>query len=66
METKIGNRVIEIQTRCWVTDPTIFELWVMKIELWVMETKNPNTPLKFDIVCVMSDVDKLMFIIYLI
>ena len=31
-----------------------------------METRNPNTPLKFDIVCVMSDVDKLMFIIYLI
>ena len=66
METKIGNRVVEIQTSFWVTGPIIFELWVMKTELWVMETRNPNTPLKFDIVCVMSDVDKLMFIIYLI
>ena len=37
METKTGNRVIEIQTTFWVMGPTIFELWVI-------ETKNPNTP----------------------
>ena len=24
---------------------TIFELWLMEIELWVMETANPNNPL---------------------
>ena len=45
METKIGNKVIEIQTTFWVMGPTIFELWVMETELWVIETRNPNTPL---------------------
>ena len=25
--------------------PTIFELWVMETELWVMEIDDPNTPL---------------------
>ena len=38
METKTRNKVIEIQTTFWVMGPTIFELWVM-------ETRNPNTPL---------------------
>ena len=42
METKTGNRVIEIQTSFWVMGPTIFELWDM-------ETRNPNTPLVTDI-----------------
>ena len=44
METKTGNRVIEIQASFWVMGPTIFELWVMETELRVMETQNPNTP----------------------
>ena len=25
--------------------PTIFELWVMETELWVMKIDEPNTPL---------------------
>ena len=45
METKTENKVIEIQTTFWVMGPTIFELWVMETELWVIETRNPNTPL---------------------
>ena len=45
METITGNK---IQTSLSVMGPTIFELWVMEIELWVMETWNPNTPLVFE------------------
>ena len=26
---------------------TIFELWVIETELWVMEAENPNNPLVF-------------------
>ena len=35
METKIGNRVIEIQTSFWVMGLTIFELWVMETTPYV-------------------------------
>ena len=42
MEAYIGNK---IQIDFLGMGLTIFELWVMKIELWVMETTNPNDPL---------------------
>ena len=35
------------QTHFSAVGPTIFELWVMKIELWVMEIQKPNSPLLF-------------------
>ena len=41
METKIGNKN---QTDFSAMDPTIFELWVMEIELRAMEATNPNHP----------------------
>ena len=44
METKAENRVMKNQTDFSAMGPTIFELWVMKTELWVMETQNANTP----------------------
>ena len=40
-----GNRVIESQTTFCVMGLTIFELWVMEIEIWVMKIDEPNTPL---------------------
>ena len=39
-----GNKVIESQTTFCVMGPTIFELWVMEIEIWVIEIDEPNTP----------------------
>ena len=42
METKIGNK---IQTDFSIMGPTIFELWVIETELWVMESTYPNSPL---------------------
>ena len=39
METKTGNK---IQMDFSVMGPTIFELWVMETELWVMEIANSN------------------------
>ena len=41
METKTGNKN---QTDFSAMGPTIFELWVMETELWVMEATNPNRP----------------------
>ena len=41
METKIENKN---QTDFSAMGPTIFELWVMEKELWVMEIANPNSP----------------------
>ena len=40
METKTGNK---IQMDFSVMGPTIFELWVMETELWVMKTANSNS-----------------------
>ena len=40
-----GNRVIKSQTTFCVMGPTIFELWVMKTKIWVMEIDEPNAPL---------------------
>ena len=43
-----GNRVIEIELsfakQPFCHGPTIFKLWVMETENWVMETGKPNTP----------------------
>ena len=33
------------QTDFSTMGPTIFELWVMETELWIIETANPNSPL---------------------
>ena len=41
METKTGNKN---QTGFLAIGPTIFELGVMKTELWVMKIANPNSP----------------------
>ena len=38
-----GNRVIVQPNRYWAMSPTIFELWVMKTENWIMETSHPNS-----------------------
>ena len=40
-----GNRVIVQRNRYWVMGPTIFELWVMETENWVIETSHPNSVL---------------------
>ena len=40
METKTGNK---IQMDFSAMGPTIFDLWVMETELWVMETANSNS-----------------------
>ena len=42
METKTRNKN---QIDFSVVGPTIFELWVMKTELWAMKTTNPNSPI---------------------
>ena len=39
---------MKIQTDFSAIGPTIFELWVMEIELWVMKTKNPNSALAIE------------------
>ena len=44
MEIKTGNNWKQNPNKLSCMDPTIFELWVMEIELWVMETQNPNSP----------------------
>ena len=42
------NRVMETELlfakKLFAMGPTIFELWVMKTENWVMEFANPNSP----------------------
>ena len=38
------NRVMVVSNRFLVIGPTIFELWVMKTDIWVMEIDKPNTP----------------------
>ena len=40
METKTGNK---IQMDFSAMGPTIFYLWVMETELWLMETANSNS-----------------------
>ena len=44
METKTEKKVMKNQTDFSAMGPTIFKLWVMKTELWVIEIQNPNTP----------------------
>ena len=39
-----GNRVMVVPNGLLAIGPTIFELWVMKTKLWVMEIDDPNTP----------------------
>ena len=40
-----GNRVIVWPNNLFTMDPTIFELWVMETENWVINKLNPNGPL---------------------
>ena len=44
-ELSDGNRVMVVPNGLLAMGPTIFELWVMETELWVMEIYDPNTPL---------------------
>ena len=39
-----GNRVMDFPNNLFAMGPTIFKLWVMEIENWVMETSHPNNP----------------------
>ena len=39
-----GNRVMDFPNNLFTMGLTIFELWVMKTEIWVMEIAKPNTP----------------------
>ena len=41
-ELSDGNRVIVCQTNFFAMGPIIFELWVIKIENWVIKKPNPN------------------------
>ena len=36
-----------LPNKLFTMDPTIFELWVMKTENWVIRTNNPNGPREF-------------------
>ena len=38
------NRVMDFPNNLFAMGPTIFELWVIKTEIWVMEIAKPNTP----------------------
>ena len=42
-ELSDGNRVMVVPNGLLAIDPTIFELWVMETENWVMEKSHPNT-----------------------
>ena len=44
-ELSDGNRVMDFPNNLFAIDLTIFELWVMETEIWVMEIAKPNTPL---------------------
>ena len=41
------NKVMVMPNGLLVMGPTIFELWVIETEIWVMEIDEPNTPLMF-------------------
>ena len=42
-ELSDGNRVMVVPNGLLAISPTIFELWVMETENWVMEKGHPNT-----------------------
>ena len=42
-ELSDGNRVMDFPNNLFAMGPTIFELWVMETEIWVMEIAKPNT-----------------------
>ena len=46
-ELSYGNRVIVWPNNLFTMGPTIFELWVMETENWVVETPCPNRLLSF-------------------
>ena len=48
-ELSDGNRVMVQPNGLLAMGPTIFGLWVMETENWVMETSHPNSPLVFAI-----------------
>ena len=43
-ELSNGNRVMVVPNRLLAMGLTIFELWVMETENWVMEKGHSNTP----------------------
>ena len=57
MKTKTGNKN---ETDFSAMGPTIFESWVIKTELWVMEIANPNSPLIFLKFCKHEEYNKNM------
>ena len=65
-ELSDGNRVIVCQTTFFAMGPTIFELWVMKTENWVMEITNPNSPLVFFLLIPRADYLFKVFVFVLI
>ena len=42
------NWVTVVQNRLLAMGPTIFKLWVIETETWVMKIDEPNTPLRFE------------------
>ena len=45
METKLWKQSYWKPNNLFVMGPTIFELWVMETEIWVMKFDEPNTSL---------------------
>ena len=45
MKTELWKQSYYLPNNLFAMGPTIFELWVMETENWVMEFVNPNTPL---------------------
>ena len=43
-ELSDGNKVMDFPNNLFTMGRTIFELWVMKTEIWIMEIAKPNTP----------------------
>ena len=44
-ELSNGNKYMVVPIGLLAMGPTIFELWVMETEIWVMKIDEPNTPL---------------------
>ena len=49
METELWKQSYRLPNNFFVMGPTIFELWVMKTENWVIKKDNPNDPLTFKV-----------------
>ena len=47
METELWKQSYHLPNNLFAMSLTIFELWIMKTEIWVIEIANLNTPLMF-------------------